>query len=233
MTTPFLSIVIPAFNEKDRLPKTLEKLLQYLGQQAYIWEIIVVDDGSSDQTASLIEAEFKQQVIVIRQPRNLGKGAAVRAGVLATKGQQVLFSDADGSTPITELPKLQVKLSEGFDLAIGNRRDSALVLKQPFYRIVIGEGFNILARYALNTNIKDTQCGFKLLNGDIGRKLFSQMKMDGFSFDAELIHLANQNNFKIAEVPVIWIDDTRSKVKVWKDPILVFIDLVKIRLIHG
>ncbi len=233
----FLSIVIPAYNERDRLPRTLELFLEYLSQQTYSWELIIVDDGSMDDTLVAI-AEQVQKVDelalkIISQPQNRGKGAAVRTGVLASTGDRILFSDADGSTPITELAKLQTELDQGADIAIGNRRDSAITVRQPLYRVIIGEGFNLLARLALQSKIRDTQCGFKLLSGDLAREIFAQMQMTGFSFDVELLYLALKKGYQIKEVPVVWIDDKRSKVKIWRDPFLVLIDLLRIRQIHG
>ncbi|MDX1976066.1 MAG: glycosyltransferase family 2 protein [Pseudanabaenaceae cyanobacterium bins.68] len=230
-----LSIVIPAYNECDRLPQTLELFLAYLNAQTYHWQIIVVDDGSTDHTGAIVAslAEQQPQIQLISLNQNQGKGAAVKCGVLASEGDRILFSDADGSTPITELDKLQTVLDQGIEIAIGNRRNSAIVVRQPPHRLVIGEVFNWLARVALQADIRDTQCGFKLLQGKIGRQLFSEMQMTGFSFDVELLYLAIKAGYQIAEVPVVWVDDKRSKVKVWRDPILVFIDLIRIRLLHG
>jgi dolichyl-phosphate beta-glucosyltransferase len=236
----FLSVVIPAYNESDRLPNTLQLFLEYLTAQSYSWELIVVDDGSTDNTIDqALEAITKfelnpqtQSFKIIQQSQNQGKGAAVRAGVLAANGDRILFSDADGSTPIAELDKLQTQLDQGIDIAIGNRRDSAIIVRQPIHRVIIGEGFNYLARLALQSDIRDTQCGFKLLNGNIAREIFAQMQMTGFSFDVELLYLAIKKGYQIKEVAVIWVDDKRSKVKVWRDPLLVFIDLIRIRSIH-
>jgi dolichyl-phosphate beta-glucosyltransferase len=233
----FLSIVIPAYNEHDRLPHTLELFLDYLAKQTYSWELIIVDDGSTDDTlgaiAELVKDIDKSTLKIISQPQNQGKGAAVRIGVLASIGDRILFSDADGSTPITELDKLQAELDRGVHIAIGNRRNSAIIVRQPLYRVIIGEGFNLLARLALQSDIRDTQCGFKLLQGNLAREIFANMKMTGFSFDVELLYLALKKGYQIREVPVIWVDDKRSKVKVWRDPLLVFIDLLRIRQIHG
>jgi dolichyl-phosphate beta-glucosyltransferase len=241
LATPFLSVVIPAFNEAERLPNTLAGFLQYLRSLDYAWEIIVVDDGSTDQTADLvmaIAAELSEvaaigQIRLVQLPHNQGKGSAVQAGVLASTGEQVLFSDADGSTPLPELFKLQEQLACGYAVAIGTRRDQALVSKrQPFYRTILGEGFNWLAKLTIGAEIQDTQCGFKLIDGDLCRALFAQMQIPGFGFDVELLYLAHKCGYAIAQVPVVWHNDTRSKVNVFRDPLLMFIDLLRIRLMH-
>jgi dolichyl-phosphate beta-glucosyltransferase len=235
MSLTGLSIIIPAFNEADRLPGTLDKFITYLKSQEYTYEIIVVDDGSTDGTPTIIEEKYPNlQVRVIKQPKNMGKGAAVKTGVLASVGQEVLFSDADGSTPIEELQKLQNKLEAGFDLAIGNRRDDSLIgQKQPFYRIWLGKAFNSIVKSLLGAPIEDTQCGFKLIKGELARALFAKMKIDGFSFDVELLHLTFKQKGKVAEVPVVWINDERSKVVVWRDPIIMFFELLKIKMLHN
>jgi dolichyl-phosphate beta-glucosyltransferase len=267
---PFLSVVIPAFNEAERLPPTLAVFLEYLRSQDYGWEIIVVDDGSTDRTAAAVMAiaaaqtpvsmpELGQhsldasainnpepsakltpqpkatigQIKVIKLSQNQGKGSAVKAGVLASRGKQVLFSDADGSTPLSELGKLQAQLASGYQIAIGTRSNQALVSKrQPLYRTILGEGFNWLARLAIGAHIQDTQCGFKLLDGDRCRSLFAQMQIPGFGFDVELLYLAHKGGDAIAQIPVVWHNDTRSKVNVFRDPVLMFIDLIRIRLMH-
>ncbi|AFY68751.1 Dolichyl-phosphate beta-glucosyltransferase [Thalassoporum mexicanum PCC 7367] len=266
LARPFLSVVIPAFNEAERIPQTLAMFLQYLHSLDYAWEIIVVDDGSSDRTVDVVEAIAAAQLIkdhmndhpidtandvteqdagtgatakaigqikLIKLPTNQGKGSAVRTGVLASRGEQVLFSDADGSTPLPELFKLQAQLASGYEIAIGTRRDQTLVSKrQPFYRTILGEGFNWLARLTIGAQIQDTQCGFKLIKGDLCRSLFAQMQIPGFGFDVELLYLAHRAGSTIAQVPVVWRNDTRSKVNVFRDPLLMFVDLVRIRLMH-
>lgn len=228
-----LSVVIPAFNERDRLPATLQNLLDFFASQAKSVEVIVVDDGSSDGTAELVSQKFANKIKVVKLAQNSGKGAAVRTGVLASQGEEILFCDADGSTPIAEINKLQVALQNGYDMAIGSRKDNSLIgVKQPFYRVWMGKTFNFIVKLLTKSDIKDTQCGFKLLKGDSGRELFSQMKVDGFSFDVELLFLAFRKNLKVAEIPVIWIDDARSKVVIWRDPIIMFWELLRIRLLH-
>jgi dolichyl-phosphate beta-glucosyltransferase len=164
----------------------------------------------------------------------MGKGASIRMGVLASVGEMILFSDADGSTPIAEFLKLKNSISSGVDVAIGSRHDLSLIdVKQPFFRILLGKTYNRIVRLLTGLDIQDTQCGFKLLRGDIGRKIFAQMFVNGFSFDVEMLYLAAQANCKIVEIPVIWANDERSKVVIWRDPFFMFLDLLRIKLKHG
>ncbi|MFN5540339.1 MAG: dolichyl-phosphate beta-glucosyltransferase [Candidatus Melainabacteria bacterium] len=238
-----LSIVIPCFNEQERLPKTLHTFFEFLNHsesmQNLSWEILIVDDGSSDRTIDTILQEFNEEIRakkikLLIQPHNMGKGASIRMGVLASVGEMILFSDADGSTPIAEFLKLKNSISSGVDVAIGSRHDLSLIdVKQPFFRILLGKTYNRIVRLLTGLDIQDTQCGFKLLRGDIGRKIFAQMFVNGFSFDVEMLYLAAQANCKIVEIPVIWANDERSKVVIWRDPFFMFLDLLRIKLKHG
>ena len=216
---PELSIVIPAFNEERRLGKTLDILNAWISAQSFSVEVLVVDDGSRDATVKLvrdfIDAHPSFPLKLLQNPRNSGKGAAVRNGVLASTGDWVLFSDADLSTPIEEYAKLRAAASKsGADLIIGSRAvDRSLVGKhQSFAREAAGRFFNLLMRSATGLNVQDTQCGFKLMRGPIGRRIFSVQKLDGFSFDVEMLVIANQNAHAIAEVPVRWFNADDSKV---------------------
>ncbi|MDX1920889.1 MAG: glycosyltransferase family 2 protein [Candidatus Caenarcaniphilales bacterium] len=230
-----LSILIPAYNEKERLPSTLDSYLKFLEERTnYDYEIIVIDDGSSDGTAEEVKKLSLPKVKVVVLEKNMGKGAAVKAGVINSQGEMVLICDADGSTPISELPKLTHELKSGIDLAIGSRNNQELIgEKQPPFRVFLGKFFNKLVRILLKANIKDTQCGFKLMKGDLARSVFSEMKINGFCFDVELLYLAMQRKSQVKEIPVIWINDERSKVNVITDPIKMFIDLFRIKLIHS
>ena len=230
-----ISIIIPAYNEEERLLITLRKIFDFINaqQNEFDAEVIVVNDGSTDRTKQFVLEEFADKLNFITLPQNMGKGAAVREGILNSKGDLILFTDADGSTPIVELIKLKTKIEEGFDLVIGSRKDPNLVdKKQPFHRIIIGRLFNIIANKLMGIELDDTQCGFKLIKGEIGRKLFAKMKIDGFSFDVELLYLAVKHKLKIKEEPVIWVNDERSKVNIFFDPIKMYFDLIKIRFIH-
>ncbi len=230
----FLSIVIPAYNESERLPETLKKVFDYLEKHNYNFEIIVVDDGSNDRTPQIVKEQFGEKVKVLIQEQNLGKGAAVRLGVLSSIGEQVLFMDADGSTPITEIKKLQIELEKNYSLAIGSRKNNSLIeVRQPFYREYLGKTFSLLVRALTGTSIIDTQCGFKLIKGKVAHELFAKMTINGFAFDVELLYLAAQGGFTVAEIPVVWVNDKRSKVSLLRDPLIMLWEIFKIQFIHN
>jgi dolichyl-phosphate beta-glucosyltransferase len=213
-----ISLIIPAYNEEYRLASTLEKITEYVKSENLNTEIIVVDDGSVDNT-SLIASKFPK-VIVITQPRNMGKGAAVRTGMLAAKGDFRIFSDADLSTPIYELSKILKNLNNGFDVCIGSRAiDSSLIkVHQPFYREYMGKSFNKIVQLLVVKGIKDTQCGFKGFSSKAAIEIFSKSK---------------KNGFRIKEIPVEWYNDERSKVDPIKDSIKMILEIFKIRKIHS
>ena len=214
-----LSIVIPAFNEERRLGKTLDILCSWISAQPFSVDVLIVDDGSRDATVRLLQdfiaAHPGCPIKILQNPHNSGKGAAVRNGVLASTGDWVLFSDADLSTPIEEYFKLRAAASKsGADVIIGSRAvDRSLVGKhQSFAREAAGRFFNLLMRTATGLKVQDTQCGFKLMRGPASRRIFSVQKLDGFSFDVEMLVIANENGYSIAEVPVRWFNADDSKV---------------------
>ncbi len=231
---PFLSVIIPAYNEEARLPKTLERMEAYLSQQDYSWELIVMDDGSQDRTVEVAgKALSSPNSRVVKNPRNLGKGATVRNGMLLAVGKFRLFSDADLSTPIEEVEKLlRAVQEEGYDVAIGSRalKESRLEVRQPFYREMMGRMFNLIVQIVLLGGIKDTQCGFKLFSGKAAEEVFSRQQLEGFSFDVEVLVLARRLGFRIAEVPVRWLDSPASRVSPLRDSIRMFLDVVRVRL---
>lgn len=228
-----ISIVIPAYNEEERLPNTLETIIDYFEKFHKEYEIIVVDDGSSDHTVGIAQ-QYNPRAKLYKLPKNLGKGAAVRAGVEQAKGDFILFTDADLSTPITEFPKLYSALEENSDIAIGSRAiDSSLIkLHQPLYRELMGKTFNKIVQFLVLKGIKDTQCGFKLFKNSVAKEIFSQAKIDGFGFDVEILYLARKKNYKIAEIPVEWHNDKKSKINPIKDSLKMFIEILKIRKLH-
>jgi dolichyl-phosphate beta-glucosyltransferase len=225
---PFLSVVIPAYNEEKRLGLTLARIQGYLGEQDYQSEIVVVDNASSDST---LEVARQAGVEVLVEPQR-GKGAAVRRGMLAARGEYVLFSDADLSTPIEEMGKLMRALRGGQDIAIGSRGlpDSRLPVRQPWYRELVGRVGNVLVRLVAVRGIKDTQCGFKLFPTEIARRLFGVQLMTGIAFDMEILFLAQRTGLKIGEVPVTWIDSPDTRISRVRDSLDALKDLVRIRL---
>lgn len=229
-----ISVVIPAYNEDLRLESTLPHLWRSLKRRFAIFEIIVVDDGSSDGTAGIVSkfSEGHPEVRLIRYEMNRGKGHAVRTGVLAAKFDYVLFSDADLSTPIREVRKLLTVLSEGYDVAIGSRAigESKILECQPVYRILMGKTFNKIVRLLTVRGINDTQCGFKCFKRSVARSIFENCRIDGFSFDVELLFVARQKGMKIKEVGVLWRNNPLSKVNPVIHSLEMLKDLVLIRL---
>jgi len=228
-----ISIVIPAYNEEKRIGKALKKVYEYFKEKKIEFEIIVVDDGSNDKTVEIVEkfSFDKKEIRILKHEKNMGKGAAVKTGILNAKGELILFTDADLSTPIEEFEKLKKEIENGYDIAIGSRglKDSKIVIPQPFYRRMVGRIFPLLVRLLVINDFKDTQCGFKLFKKETGKKIFSQLKTDGFAFDVEVLARGKKENFKIAEVGVVWYNSPCSSVKIFRDSFRMFISLLKIR----
>ncbi|HEX4416903.1 MAG TPA: dolichyl-phosphate beta-glucosyltransferase [Kofleriaceae bacterium] len=217
-----LSIVVPAYNEEHRLPPTLATLHAFLKTQALRWEIVVVDDGSRDATCAVVEAAMATipNLRLVRQTPNRGKGAAVRLGMLAARGQIRVMSDADGSMSPDQLPRLLAPiLACKAEIAIGSRyADGAKSnIKQPAYRILWSRLANTLVQRSLVPGVRDTQCGFKAFTAEAARALFELGRIDGWAFDLEILALARRAGFEIAEVGVEWTDDRRSRVNPIKD----------------
>jgi len=212
-----LSIVIPAYNEVKRIQGTLSRIQNYLKSRNIDFEIIVVDDGSEDGTG--LEVEKKQKEIpelkLIRLLKNQGKGWAVRAGMLEAEGDYILMTDADLSTPIEELPKMEQAIKDGYDLAIGSRRASGarIIKRQPWFRQNIGVAFGFFTGLIIPTGFIDTQCGFKYFKKQAAKKLFPIQTTKGLPFDLEILALAQRLGFRIVEVPVSWQDAEGSKVR--------------------
>jgi len=233
-SAPSLSIVIPAYNESADIEAAVEAALAYLARAAPDGEVIVVDDGSTDDTAELVAAYARAQprVRLVRNERNRGKGYSVRRGVLEARGDIVLFSDADGSTPLSEAPKLLDALrSGGADVAIGSRAlpESRLERPQPWLRRTMGWVFRNIVRLLVLRGFRDTQCGFKAFRAQAAREVFSRQSLDGFAFDVEALFIARRLGYHIKEVPVRWLDSRDSRVHPLRDPARMFCDLLRIR----
>jgi len=224
---PFLSVVIPAYNEEGRLPPTLARVKQYLAQQTYLSEIVVVDNASADRTTE-VAREAGAEVI---QEKRRGKGAAVRTGMLAARGEYVLFSDADLSTPIEEVEKLLEAIRRGADVAIGSRAlpESNITQHQPWYRELVGRAGNLLVRLLAVHGIADTQCGFKLFPRALAQRLFTAQRVTGIAFDMEVLFLAQRLKLTIAEVPVTWVDSPDTRISRVRDSADAVKDLIRIR----
>ena len=230
---PALSIVIPAYNEERRLGPSLDAVAAYLGRRGLDGEVLVVDDGSTDGTAALVRARQAgfPGLALLSLGSNQGKGAAVRAGVLAAGAPRILFTDADLSTPMDELPALEAALGQGAEIAVGSRAlDRARVsVHQPFYREAGGRVFNAVVQLLSVPGIQDTQCGFRLFTAEAGRRLFAAQRVPRFGFDVELLYLARKAGYRIAEVPVRWVNSPESKVRPVRDGARAFLDLGLIR----
>ena len=211
-----LSVVVPCYNEELRLPRTVQRIEQYLDARKAPYELILVDDGSADGTMRVMEAAAANHAAVHIEvlPHNRGKGRALAVGVEAAKGDEILVTDADLSTPIEELEKLQAALSNGAGVAIASRalRGSRVEISQPIYRVLMGKAFNLIVQAVLLPGIWDTQCGFKLFRADVAHSVFANLSTDGFAYDPEVLYRARRRGVKIAEVPVVWRNSAPTKV---------------------
>jgi len=237
MTTPWISVVVPAFNEEVRLRSTLEKIDHYLGDRQVGCEIIVVDDGSSDRTAEIArdyagDCARNCSVRVFSNKTNRGKGYSVRRGMLESRGTYALFTDADLSSPIEEVVRLeQCVISGANDIAIGSRDipGSKVEVHQSWLRENAGRVFNWIVRLSTGLPFLDTQCGFKFFKMDVCRKIFERQRLERFAFDVEILYVAAKWGLRTAEVPVVWRHAEGSKVRLFPDAPLTAVDLLRIR----
>jgi glycosyltransferase involved in cell wall biosynthesis len=230
-----ISIVIPAYNEENRLPGTLDCVLAYLGNRTWSFtEVIVVDDGSTDGTARVVEQYHRDHSMVrlLRNPGNCGKGYSVRHGMLEAGGDWILFSDADLSAPIDELDKLLAAADETkVAVVIGSRAldRSLIAVHQSFFRETAGRLFNLFVRVLTGLPLWDTQCGFKLFAGHAARQIFQRQRLERFGFDAEVLFIARRLGFRTVEIPVRWSHSEGTKVSMLQDSVNMFLDLARVR----
>jgi dolichyl-phosphate beta-glucosyltransferase len=229
-----ISLIIPAFNEEQRIGKSLEQIFQFCNAQTLPFEVIVVDDGSSDGTVSFIRRRFgdHSQLKIVQQPGRRGKGAAVQQGMLQARGDYVFFSDADLSVPIETLPGFLVELQSRCDIAIGSRRapGAKIEVHQPFLRETMGRVFTSLSNFLLGTRYFDVTCGFKGFKREVARDLFTRQRLHNWSFDSEILFIARLRGYQVTEIPVSWRNEQGTKVRVWKDAAVSFLGLLQIRL---
>ncbi len=217
MARPFLSVIIPAYNEAKRLPLTLIDIDKHLEQQEYSYEILVVNDGSTDETAEIVRrfVPLIENLKLVDNKENKGKGAVVRQGMLLAKGTWRVFMDADNSTSIVEFNKMIPYFKKGFEVVIGSRdvKGARTLPAQPFYKRILGDVGNLIIQALLVPGIWDTQCGFKCFSDEAAQAVFSITKIDRWGFDAEALVLARLSGYEVKEMPVFWVNDTRSHVK--------------------
>ncbi len=232
MEHPFLSIVVPAYNEERRLPQTLPRIVEFLKAQAYPGEVIVVDDGSGDTTASVVEriAAEAPMVKLIRNEHR-GKGYAVKTGVMAAQGDHVFLCDADLSMPIEEVANFLPPALEEYDVAIGSREvEGARRYDEPDLRHLMGRVFNTLVRLLAVRGFQDTQAGFKCFTREAAREVFPCQTMDGWGFDVEILFIAQKRGYRIVEVPINWYYMTNSRVSPVGDSIRMFREILQVRM---
>lgn len=230
---PLYSIVIPAYNESARLGATLDRVLAFVRERQWDVEIIVVDDGSTDGTAAIVRsyAQGCPSVRLLENPGNRGKGCSVRNGVLNARGAIVLFTDADLSAPIEEAPKLFDALEAGAEIAIGSRwmQSELQTQRQSLTRQILGRVFNLFLRVVLRLHFNDTQCGFKAFRRGAAMALFPLQKVEGWGFDPEILFLARRARIKVAEVPVRWAHDNRTRINPLADGLRMVLETMRIR----
>jgi glycosyltransferase involved in cell wall biosynthesis len=230
---PVYSVVIPAYDESARISATLDKVLAYAKQSQWNAEIIVVDDGSHDNTREIVRAYMAKHpsVRLLENPGNHGKGYSVRNGMLHAHGQVLLFSDADLSSPIEEAEKLFAAIASGSDIAIASRwvRTELQVRRQPLYRRLGGRAFNLLLRLVLGLNFKDTQCGFKAFTRRAAMAIFPLQQVERWGFDPEILYLAQKFGFRVAEVPVAWAHREGTRLHPFRDGLRMFGDMLEVR----
>ena len=231
---PYLSLVIPAYDEEKRIGRTIERFLEFFAVKSFSVEILVVDDGSSDRTVEVVESfsTGKIPLEVISYEKNRGKGYAIKTGMLAARGEYVLFTDADMSTPIEMLDRFEPYMKEELDVIIGTRKTAGAYVgrHQPFYRENMGKVFTWLSNRLLGLDTSDFTCGFKCFHRRTIEPVFGSQQISGWGYDTEIIFIARHKGFRIQEVPVSWFNDEATRVKLWKN---VFTCLLELSQIHN
>lgn len=227
------SFVIPAYNEGVRLRPTLHALIRHIQEQNWDAEILVVNDGSTDDTAQIVREYGKAhpQVLLVENPGNRGKGFSVRNGMLHAHGDICLFSDADLSSPITEAQKLFDAIAHGADIAIGSRwlRAELQTERQPLYRQAFGRIYNLVLRVFLGLRFADTQCGFKAFRRDAAQRIFPLQRIERWGFDPEILFLALRAGLRVEEVPVLWAHSEGTRLHPFRDGLRMFLEVIRIR----
>lgn len=229
---PKLSIIIPAYNEEARLPDSLSQIGDFVTRQSYATEVLVVNNNSSDRTPEIV-AEFaarQPHLRLLHEPRQ-GKGAAVKTGMLAARGDYLFICDADLSMPVEEINKFLPPALDDYDVAIASREvPGAERFDEPHYRHVMGRVFNFIVRVLAIPRIQDTQCGFKVFRNDVARRVFPLQMIDGWAFDVEVLFIARRHGFKLVEVPINWYYRESSRIHPIRDSVNMLVEVLRVRL---
>jgi len=232
----FLSIVIPAYNEESKIIATLESIIDFLSKKNYSYEIIVVDDGSRDNTYHITKnfAEKNKNVLVLKNQKNEGKGSAIKKGVMSAQGEYILFMDADHSTPINEIDKMLswLESNKHYGFVFGSRyvNGAKILIKEPFLRILLGKIYHYIVKIFILRGVKDYNCGFKVFRKEVAKTLFSQLSCKDYTFDVELLLLSKLLGYRFKEIPVVWTHNIHSKVRPFIDGIKSFFGILKIKI---
>jgi glycosyltransferase involved in cell wall biosynthesis len=232
LAAPFLSIIIPVYNEEKRLPGALEQLFRFLGAQSYSYEVILVENGSRDHTFAVAQSytKYYPQLIVLHNDKP-GKGLAVQRGMLKAKGEYRFMCDVDFSMPVSQLNRFLPPALDGYEIAIASREASgAKRYDEPSYRHFVGRVYNMIIRLLALPGLNDTQCGFKCFRACAAEELFRLQTLVGWSFDVEVLYIARRKGYRITEVPIPWYFNPDSKIRVLKDSIRMGLDLLTIRM---